>query len=75
MKFIPILILATALCGCSAGRFNLYRMFPDGASVTIKKPQVTVSMTGAGSMSADEITWTGTNGFPIPGTNSAPVKP
>lgn len=75
MKRLFVCVSLVLLCGCSVGRFNLYRMFPDGASVVIKKPQVTVSMTGAGSMSADEISWTGTNGFPVPGTNAPAAKP
>lgn len=63
------------LCGCAAGPFRLARMFPDGSSVVIKNPKLIVSMTGAGSLSADEISWTGTNGFPVPGTNTPAVRP
>lgn len=75
MKKYFAFIALVSLTGCAAGPFNLARMFPDGASVRIINPQLTVSMTGAGSLSAGEISWTGTNGFPVPGTNTPPVKP
>lgn len=63
-------IVLWLLTGCAAGPFQLGRLFPDGSSVHIVRANLTVSMTGAGSLSADEITWVGTNGFPIAsGTN------
>lgn len=74
LKSLSIIVLLL-LSGCAAGPFQLARMFPDGASVVVKNPKLIVSMTGAGSLSADEISWTGTNGFPVPGTNTPPTKP
>lgn len=68
--FLPLLML---LSSCTSPIGRLERVWPDGASVTLKKFNLTVSMTGAGSLTADEVRWTGTNGFPIPGvvTNAA----
>jgi hypothetical protein len=49
-------------------------VWPDGASVKIKGLHVTASMTGAGSITAEEISWIGTNGFTeASGTNNATI--
>lgn len=77
MKILISVGILFLMTGCAAGPFELARLFPDGASVHIVRANLTVSMTGAGSLSADEITWVGTNGFPITsGTNvSGRVNP
>lgn len=69
-KTLAALAASLLITGCVSPTGDLQRIWPDGASVTIKKPAITVSMTGAGSFTADEISWVGTNGFPNPSTNA-----
>lgn len=64
------LLAPLALAGCSGPLGTIERAWPDGASVHIGKIQANASMTGSGSLTMEDITWTGTNGFPIPGTNT-----
>lgn len=71
MKNALVLAVLLLLVGCSSPIGRMERIWPDGASVKILKFNLTVSMTGAGSVTADEVSWTGTNGFPVPdGTNA-----
>lgn len=72
MKHLLTLTLTALalLSGCSSPLGRLERIWPDGASVKIIKPQITVSMTGAGSFTADEISWIGTNGFRLYGSTN-----
>jgi hypothetical protein len=79
-KLLFLAPFALLLAGCKGPIGSLGRVFPDGASVAIDEINMQASMTGSGSMVIKGARWTGTNGFPIPGTNvvqtpaSAPVQ-
>jgi hypothetical protein len=73
------LILTGALAGalltlaaCKGPMGDVGRVWPDGASVTMKGVHATASMTG-GAFDAQEISWIGTNGYPFPSTNATTV--
>jgi len=70
MKTLFSAILLAALTGCAGPLAKVARIWPDGASVAVDEVTVNVSMSGAGSMVVKGVRWTGTNGFPIPGTNT-----
>lgn len=65
MKLLP-LFAVLLLVGCTSPLGKLERIWPDGASVEIDDFNLTVSMSGSGSVTAKRISWTGTNGFPVP---------
>ncbi len=68
-------MVAVLLCGCQGPMGAVSRIFPDGASVAIEEINMQASMTGSGSIVIKGARWTGTNGFPIPGTNVFRAKP
>lgn len=70
-KTLTAIAASLLLTACANGPLgDFQRVWPDGASVTIRGLNVTASMTGAGSITAQEVSWVGTNGFPNPGTNA-----
>ncbi len=72
-KYLILSAACLVLAGCK-GPLAGDRIWPDGASVHIGEFTIQASMSGAGSVVMRDVSWTGTNGFPIPGTNSAPTS-
>ena len=68
-KLIALALLATPLLGCQGPLGKLGRVWPDGASVTLRGVHASASMTG-GNFDAAEISWIGVKGFPLPGSGT-----
>jgi hypothetical protein len=71
-QLILSLAVITTLSGCAGPLGTLYRIFPDGASVEVDELSVNGNAV-SGSVLLKGVRWTGTNGFPIPGTNGMPI--